>query len=408
MRSLGFGRCHPAGAAFLVLCVATAAGAQTPPTADDLFDDGVLHEIRLTMNPRDWESLKANFQLNDYYPAHFTWNGLTARTIGIRSRGLGSRSGTKPGLRIDFDYYTKNQTFVGLTSVVLRNNTQDASSLHERISMRLFARMGVPASRTAHTRLFVNDQYVGLYLIVESVDKRFLLRHFKESDGHLYKFEWSSEYFFEYKGSDPAGYSPKPFQPETHEKDPDPKPLVDMIAAINQSRDTDFVTAMAPLVDLRAFVTQAAIENFLADYDGLLGYAGMNNFYLYRLQPSRLSTFIPWDKSEAFKSGVTHSIWSNIFDVPEWRRNRLMDRAMNDPDFRNRYLDTLVACARIASTDSWLEQEIRRAYAQIRQAALDDPLKPFSNEDFEQEVQTMLEFARARPAFVLEDVRRSR
>ena len=70
----------------------------------------------------------------------------------IRSRGLGSRAGL-PGLRVDFDRYGRPDA-VGLTSVVLCNNTQDPSSLHERVAMRP-ARM-LPASRTAHARLFVN------------------------------------------------------------------------------------------------------------------------------------------------------------------------------------------------------------------------------------------------------------
>ena len=176
----------------LGLLCARRPRAQAPPTADALFDDTVLHEIRLTMNSRDWEALKANFQLNDYYPTHFTWNGLTVQNVGIRSRGLGSRSGTKPGLRVDFNQYVPSQTLLGLQSVVLRNNTQDPSSLHERIGMKVFSMMGVPVSRTAHARLFVNQQYVGLYLIVESVDKRFLTRHFNENDGYLYKYEWET------------------------------------------------------------------------------------------------------------------------------------------------------------------------------------------------------------------------
>jgi len=390
-----------------LLCSAAPAAAQAPTAADALFDDSVLHEIRLTMNPRDWEALKANFQLNDYYPAYFTWNGITVQNVGIRSRGLGSRSGTKPGLRVDFDRYAKDQTLLGTTSVVLRNNTQDPSSLHERVAMRVFARMGLPASRTAHARLLVNGQFVGLYLIVESIDKRFLTRHFSENDGYLYEYEWETPYYFEDKGTNPAEYTPKPFDPKTHEKDPQPQPVADMIAAINNTPEADFARVAGTYVDLRRFVMQAAIENFIGDNDGLLGYAGMNNFYLYRFQAGLKSTFIPWDKSEAFKAGPTHPIWYNIFDVPPWLKNRLMDRAMAVVDLRNLYLDTLLASAQDAS-GAWLENEIVRAYQQIRQAALDDPFKPFTNDEFELDVQALLEFARSRAAFVIADVQRSR
>ena len=390
----------------VLLCLAPAAVAQVTPTADALFDDSVLHDIRLTMNSRDWEALKANFQLNDYYPAYFTWNGMTVKNVGVRSRGLGSRSGIKPGLRVDFDRYAKDQTFLGLTSVVLRNNTQDPSSLHERIAMRVFSVMGIPASRTAHARLFVNDHYVGLYLIVESVDKRFLARNFNQTEGYLYQYEWQDAYYFEDKGTNPAAYSPAPFQPQTHEKDPQPQPLAEMITAINNTPSADFVRVVGAYADLKRFVAQAAIENFLADNDGLLGYAGMNNFYLYRLQGTTFSTFIPWDLSEAFKSGPMHPVVYNISDVPSFLRNRLMDRLINITDYRDLYFDTLLAATRTA-TPAWLEPEIMRAYQQIRQAALDDPFKPFTNEEFEQDVQGMVVFARTRGAFVTADVQRS-
>ena len=82
-----------------LLCVATTAAAQVPAPApapaDALFDDTFLHEIRLTMNSRDWEALKANFQLNDTIDSH-PWNGLTVHK-SVRSRGLISRSWTTPG-----------------------------------------------------------------------------------------------------------------------------------------------------------------------------------------------------------------------------------------------------------------------------------------------------------------------
>jgi spore coat protein CotH len=346
--------------------------------------------------------------VNDYHPAHFVWNGQTRRNVAIRSRGIGSRSPLKPGLRIDFDRYDRTQTLLGLTSLVLRNYTQDPSGLHERVSMKLFAQLGIPASRTAHARLFVNDEYAGLYLIVESIDRNFLQRHFAESDGYLYSYQWTAPYYFEYTGNDPALYSPIPFEPETHVRDPDPVPLVDAIRAINETPPENLVAAVVgPRLDLRAFVTQAAVENFLSDNDGLLGFAGLNNFYLYRFKSSGLATFIPWDKSEAFKLGPFYPIVAGIV-VPDPERNRLMDRAMAVPELRDVYFDTLLRCAEIASTDGWLEQEIVREYDQIRQAALDDPMKPFSNEEFEFDVQQLLEFARARSAFVVADVNRTR
>src|SRR3954451_12412312 len=102
---------------------ATPPASATDP-ADPFFDGTVLHDIFLTINSRDWVSLKEHFLDNTYYPCDMKWKDQTVRNIGIRSRGTGSRSGVKPGLRVDFDRYTTDQKFLGLKSFILRNNVQ--------------------------------------------------------------------------------------------------------------------------------------------------------------------------------------------------------------------------------------------------------------------------------------------
>ena len=412
-------------AVMLALAARPASAQIAAPTVANFFDGNVLQEIRLMINPRDWKELKGNYQRSDYYPCHFTWQGVTVRNIGIRSRGTGSRSPVKPGLRVDFDWYEKGQSFLGLKSLVLRNNTQDPSNLHERLSMLFFSRLQVPVSREAHTKLYINNEYAGLYTLVESVDKVFLKERFDENAGYLYKYRYAAEdlpYYLEYKGSDPALYSPKPFEPENHEKDPDAKPIVALIRAIDETRDADFLRVMADYLDLKKLMIHVAIEKFVSDVDGFIGDYGTNNFYFYRFEKKNFSTIIPWDKSEAFKGDWNYSIWHNIDDVPSWVRNRLVDRAVRYPEVRDVYLDTLLRCAALARSlnpdapdepagagqPGWLEQEILREYEQIRQAALEDPVKPFTNEEFEASIQQLLEFARMRSAFVEGEVARSR
>lgn len=401
---------------------ASAQGAD--PTADAFFDDQRLHAIRLVINPRDWEELRANFQLNLYYPSHFRWDDQVVRNVGIRSRGTGSRSGAKPGLRVDFNFYDAAQQFLGLKAVVLRNNVQDPTHLHERLGMQLFARLGLPAPREAHARLYVNDEYVGLYSIVENVDKKFLARHFNEDNGYLYEYDYNADdqpYRFESKGPDPAAYSPKPFKPATRETDPDPRPLAELVRVIAEASDAEFTRAVARFLDVDRLMIHTAIESFVSEVDGFVGDYGMNNFYLYRFEGGTRSTILPWDKSEAFKGGVERGIWHNVDDVPSWLQNRLMTRVMRSPEWRGLYLDTLRRCADIVSepaplseTDggdgerfNWLEAEIRRQSTQIRDASYEDQRKPFSDDEFEDGVRELIEFARERSEIVRRDVERS-
>jgi spore coat protein CotH len=375
----------------------------TPQTttsgADAFFDDSVVQEIRLTINSKDWQTLKENYLSNEYYPCDFAWRDQTVRNVGIRSRGTGSRSGVKPGLRVDFDRYASGQRFLGLKSFVLRNNTQDMSNLHERLSMLIFRRLGEPAPRETHTKMFVNGEYAGLFTIVESVDKVFLGRTFGEDGGDLYKYDYPADgtpYYFEDRGSDPATYVPLPFKPETNESNPRSDYLVQWVQAVNQSSTNGFQAAVSEFVDLSKFIRHVAVEVFIGDYDGFIGNYGVNNFYLYRFNGQKRFQFIPWDKSEAFKASVDSSIFHNLTDVPEAQRNRLMTRALSYADLYAQYLDAIAEIAQSVSAGDWLENEIQKEYSQIREAARADTTKPYSNEDFENAVAGLLEFARER------------
>ena len=234
------------------------AGRRRDP-ADPFFDDSVLHDIFLTINSRDWASLKEHFLDNTYYPGDFKWNGQTVRNIGIRSRGTGSRSGVKPGLRVDFDRYTTDQKFLGLKSFILRNNTQDPSGMRERLSMELFKRMGLVAEREAHARLYINNAYVGLFTIVESLDKTFLTKNFNENDGHLYEYSFDNaaprrRSTSAIRARIPALYTPVPFKPETLELDPQGEVLERLFWTVNVASDAVWRSSMEEFLDLKKFI----------------------------------------------------------------------------------------------------------------------------------------------------------
>src|SRR5204863_8849296 len=145
---------------------------------------------------------------------------------------------------------------------------------------------------------------------------------------------------------------------------------------------------------------------FVADQDSIIGDYALNNFFLYRFQNRLESTFIPWDKSNAF-----WAIDWNIFH--NFSTNVLTRRALAvAPDLIALYKDELRQAANIAGgVGGWLEQEITKEYQQIRQAAYEDPfklgdkfatgtLRPVSNDDFDAEAAYLIQFARQRSAFV--------
>ncbi len=385
----------------LLLAVGTTATLQAQTTAD-FFNDSVLQEVHLRMTPADWQTLHEKYLENTYYPCSFEWNGIVLDRIGIRSRGSQSRSPIKPSIGIDFSRYSSSQRFLGLKSLVMRNLNQDATMMHERLAEALFAKLGMPHSREAHARLYVNDEYAGVYLLVEAIDARFAATQLGEDSGYLYDYTLGPGYRFHYLGSDPKLYVPVLFDPKTRSDDPDAEGLVETIRLVTEASDADFYRLVSPRIDLDDFVAHAAIEQAVAQWDGLLGINGMNNFYLYRWESTRQAMFLVWDQDGAFLS-KDWPVWQGTED------NVLMRRALRVPRLRELYVSMLRNAAEaMGGEGGWLWREIGRVDAQIRRAVIEDPVRlcrnpdigPCPFENYESGVNDLRYFARDRAAAI--------
>ena len=385
-------------AVVVALGVGSAAFAQT---SDDLFNPDAVQRIDLWLNSSDWAKLKAAFQENTYYPADVTWNGITVRNVGIRSRGLGSRSSTKPGLRVDFDRYSSGQQFLGLKSFVLDNLTQDHTGVKETVAMRFFTRLGIPAPRETHTRLYINGDYAGLYGLVESVDKTMMGRVFGsigdnvQNDGYLFEYNYvlGSPWRFGYEGPALAPYKAR-FDIKTNETHAESViwgPIEELVRLVNNTPAASFEATIGPRLDLGAFVRYIAAQNFVAQNDGFNGYDGMNNFYFYRLENSQSHVFIAWDEDNAFLQpdyGITTRNEENV----------LTRKTLELPAYQAQYFSVLSEAATSAS--DWLRQEMQRQLDMINEAMLSDTLKPYSNAEYSAARETLLAFPQARVTYV--------
>jgi len=382
----------------LVLAVAAIAWGirvstvPAPPSADDLFDDSVLHDIWLQLSAEDIERLRDQFTENTFYRADFAWRDVVVEDIGIRSRGGATRNPYKPGLLLDFNRYIPEQEFLGLTQLVLDNAWHDESTLRERVAMLLFRRMGVAAPREVHARLYIGGDraYTGAYLIVEDIDERFLRRNFDDDDGYLFEYERVDGYHLEEIEWSPSEYARR-FDPITRQND-DPavvfSALQQFITATNSAGPERIAAAIAPYLDLNRFLAFVAVTNYLAVWDSFVGDLGMANFYMYQLAGSTRFEFIPWDQDNAF-ADVDWPIASGT------AKNVLLRKIWANPVTREQYLQKLLEVADAA--DGWLEQEVNRTYAQIREAVRTDPVKYRTNDEFEATAAALKQFAHERP-----------
>ena len=360
----------------VIACLFVFAPQAAAQTTDDLFNAQTLQRIDLELHSSDWLKLKENFLTNAYYPADLIWNGQTVRSVGIRSRGRGSRNAHKPGLKVDFDEYSTGQQFLGLKSLVLDNLTQDPSGIHEAVAMRFMARLGIPAPREAHVKLYVRGEYIGLYAIVEAIDKDMLARVYgaigqdTQNDGWLYEFTWQEDWRFTDLGSDLNAIKLR-FEATTHESETDERKyrkVQELITLANQTPEDRLAEVLSPRFDIRAFVRFVAAQAYLGDTDGFLGSQGVNNFYLYRLENQEVHVLIAWDTDNTF--------WGPLFPIGPDDTNVLMQKLMRIPEYNALWFAEIQRANEMAEADGWLNAEIIRNVQLIDAAMREDPYKP--------------------------------
>ena len=398
---------HFSGAASIVAGLVMLLDVQKPsgwlvfastPTAEELFDSSVLHEIRLNVNSRDLKLLRQGYLDNTYYTADLTWRNTRIRSVAVRSRGASTRDATKIGLTVDFDRYTPRRTFAGLRSLVLDNLLDDPSMLRDILASEVFRRMGQRAPRQAMCRLYLNNDYQGVYAIVENIDPVYLKETFGRDDGYLFEFKRPGVYYGGYLGADLNAYDPI-FQPRTHKGESAAtlfEPIRRLLEAMTDEAEASR-EVLDSVLDLEQFVTLVAIETLQGEGDGFAGVNGMNNFYLYREAGSPRHSMLVWDRDRAFTFIYT-PIFERLNDVS------LVRRALAYDDLLSRFLQVLEDTAHSVSDSGWLAAEIERLSALIGPSVYQDVRKRWSNADFDEAIDQLRQWAALRPGIVLDQV----
>ena len=410
--------------AILGMWAGVGAPIAVAQTQDEFFDDTFVHEFRIDIRNSDWDLLRQNFLDNTYYPVVFHWiykgKDIILNDVGIRSRGHGSRSPIKPNLRVDINRYSPGKTFLGLGSFVLKANNQDPSMLKERSVFKLWDRTGLPASRETFARLYVNNVYYGVFLLTEELRTEYTQRYLNDTNGDLYEWKPISEgYHFEWNptcttkipqacSTDQAKWAPFPWNPEENKSTYDIGPTINLIRGFTQVADADFDRTVSAQMDLKLWAFHNAIENYVADYDSILGDVfGMNNFWIYRYAGTNFHQFLLWDKDSSYDY-ASRSIFQNA------DQNMLMKRTLALPNRRAQYLESEYKTAVLAGgAGGWLEWEIKRDYDLAAASIREDPFKQYgdagvtkdsNNELFEAQVLKNYKFAQDRYPFVMQEL----
>lgn len=272
---------------------------------DDVFAIERIHEIKITIDESDWNSLRMerhnlfaalgsgrikNPEPDPYniYRADVEINGKKYSPVGIKKRGfLGSSSFTRPSLGIRFNEFDKNLNFYGLKRISLNNNIQDLSLIRQYLTYKVFNKAGLPAPRCNFAKVYVNGKYLGIYTHVEAITGSFLKRNFGDDSGNLYEGQLSDfrpEWYltFEKKNN------------KTNDNRDDLKKVVEAL----QSDDSTLIERLNSCIDLDQYLSFWAMEVLTAFWDCYSNNG--NNFFVYNDPKRKKFVFIPWGADATF------------------------------------------------------------------------------------------------------------
>jgi spore coat protein CotH len=163
-----------------------------------LFDKEKISTINIIVDPDKWQEMLKNATSEEYILCDITINGDTFQAVGIRPKGnsslntIAKSDSDRYSFKIKMDKYVKDQSYFGLGKFVINNMIGDATYMKEYLSYELFSYLEVNTPLYAFSEIFINGEYWGLYLTVESIEEEYLQRNFGLDYGNLYKPETSN------------------------------------------------------------------------------------------------------------------------------------------------------------------------------------------------------------------------
>jgi hypothetical protein len=376
---------------FVIGSIATAA---LKPIDHPLFMEDAVHEIQLTFNQTNWwNQLTDNFENYEdppYLLASFAWDSVELDSIGVRFKGNSSYMGyygDKKSFKLDIDEFVLDQEISGLDKLNLNNCFLDPSYVREKCTYELCAELGQAYMRSNFAAVYINDEYWGLYLLVEQSDQQFLeSRYGASEDGNLWKGEPNGT--FEYEGANESDYYAS-YELKTNEEVNDWSDLVDLMEALNNTPVSNLADSLHERMDVNSALAMLAIDNFVVNLDSYIGRCA--NYYFYHRDNDSRFVFHKWDQNEAFGifnqyqlSSAEMKHLSPYWTNPQWNAERpLAEQLWLIDEYDDVYLGhmkKLMAGGAIPDTLINRMEELRDL---IRPYVLDDPNTMFSDAEFE-------------------------
>jgi hypothetical protein len=323
----------------------TTAGLSDAAAQEEFYRMDEVQTIQLTIAPEDMQRLQAALPERIYVPGSIKWRDVKVDDVAVRFKGNSSANPDqrhKRSFLIKFNEYEKNSRFFGLRRVSFDNGVQFGSLFSEPIITSILRDQGLPTHRCNYARIFLNDEYLGVYVNVERIDESFIEQHLPDANGALFKADVGGPGGnLQFVSADPSVYK-RALEAKSASAKKTRARLVDFIQMINQTEPDQFAAKLEAAMELDDFLRVSAVMLFSGAFDQLTGGAP-HNYYLYHDAGRDRWRYLPWDLDVGFCEtafGRLHVLadWNAAWPLaPSGGPNPLMERIVDDPALLERY-----------------------------------------------------------------------
>ena len=281
-----------------------------------------------------------------YFRSTVEIDGEAIADVGVRFKGNLSFAAAVGGphrpMKLEFGRFVAGRKFRGISTLNLNNNTCDPTQLREVLAYSIFRDAGVPAPRTSYAAVYLTvdgvykREYIGLYNLIEAVDRNFLKRQFKGSKGLLLKPEgvrgmpWLGESWPRYA---------QRYNPKSGRSDADRQRLIDFLTLVHFADDATFRARVGAFLAVDEYLRFVAVQAMLSNMDSVL--CTGHNYYIYINPSDQRIHVIPWDMHLSFGSfalGGTVRQQQELSVLQAFvRPNRLLERLMGIDEYARAY-----------------------------------------------------------------------
>lgn len=278
-----------------------------------IYDDSEIAVIKIYMDENDLAFMFENPNSDSMHIAAVSFKNSqideVIDSVGVRIRGNTSRESNKKSIKLSFNTFVNGGKFYGVEKLNVNGEHNDPSIVRSKLCWDFFNEIDVISSRAAHTELYINDEYYGLYISIEHIDKEFLRKNYKDNSGNLWKCLFGAD--LDYIGNNPDLYKfvnssgNRPYELKRNTEEDDYSQLAKLIYEINSTSNPNYEDSVEAIINVNGLLKYFATNILVGSWDDYWSLS--NNYYLYFDPKVNKFDLIPYDYDNTF--GIT---WWNI------------------------------------------------------------------------------------------------